>query len=513
MHQQDQLLVAVGAKSARYALGMPQSEPSDGADIGHTPVTRPAKQAFMTSQHLKSSIRSLAFIICDLVGAVVASAVPALIVAGAPGALVDQFMAAPAWDGIAWHAWGVALLTAVMFAHLVGRGHYRQRITFWSQALDITSASVLSLGCDLVMTLFIYHEPLSVVSFLRWTLLPVMMLGGRITVRRILSDAGLWQIRVLVFGKEAERDRVRALVSSDPAMGYALVGTIDPGSVAMLRQPNDWYRLMIDRRADMVAVVGTGGSDTDMLSALSLTDIPVMAIPDCGPMAVVGVQPHYLPGQDAILLSYQPRLIEPVARLLKTVMDYALAAFLCVFFFPLFLAIAVAIRSDGGPAIYRHRRIGAGGRAFLCLKFRSMRTNSDEILAELLENDPVAAREWATTRKLTNDPRITRVGRLLRLTSLDELPQLFNVLRGEMSLVGPRPIVQAEVEFYGRYFGFYTHMKPGLTGLWQASGRSKTTYSHRVQLDVWYARNWSLWQDIAILLMTIPAVLLRKGAM
>ena len=198
-------------------------------------------------------------------------------------------------------------------------------------------------------------------------------------------------------------------------------------------------------------------AEADTLAALSLTSIPVTLIPAFSSISVVGCRPQYVPGHDAMLMTCQPRLTEPVTRRLKLLMDYTVAALLCVFLSPLFLVLAMAIRNDGGPVIYRHTRIGADGRSFRCLKFRSMRVNSDEILAELLESDPASAAEWASTRKLTNDPRVTPVGKLLRMTSLDELPQLWNVLRGEMSLVGPRPIVQAEVEFYGRWFGFYTH--------------------------------------------------------
>jgi lipopolysaccharide/colanic/teichoic acid biosynthesis glycosyltransferase len=138
--------------------------------------------------------------------------------------------------------------------------------------------------------------------------------------------------------------------------------------------------------------------------------------------------------------------------------------------------------------------------------------NGDRILADLLAKDPEAAAEWAATQKLRNDPRITPIGRFLRNTSLDELPQLLNVLHGEMSLVGPRPVVQSELSFYGENADYYMQARPGMTGLWQVSGRSDTTYEQRVRLDVWYVRNWTLWHDLAILLKTIPVVLFRRGA-
>jgi len=159
-----------------------------------------------------------------------------------------------------------------------------------------------------------------------------------------------------------------------------------------------------------------------------------------------------------------------------------------------------------------HRRVGAGGRVFSCLKFRSMVVEGEEILQRLLSMEPGIAAEWSATRKLRHDPRVTQIGRVLRSTSIDELPQLFNVLRGDMSLVGPRPIVSEEVPRYGLNIYYYYQMRPGITGLWQVSGRSETSYAERVELDTTYVKNWSLAQDGAILLRTIPEVMKRRGA-
>jgi undecaprenyl-phosphate galactose phosphotransferase len=205
-------------------------------------------------------------------------------------------------------------------------------------------------------------------------------------------------------------------------------------------------------------------------------------------------------------------LARPVSRVLKAGFDQIAAIAALILLAPLLLVLALLVRADGGPALYCHRRIGAGGRMFDCLKFRSMMLDADGVLRRLLATDPAAADEWAATQKLRDDPRITRIGRFLRASSLDELPQLLNVVRGEMSLVGPRPIVRAEVARYGSNIEHYYAAKPGLTGLWQVSGRSDMSYARRVQLDVWYVRNWSLWHDIAILFKTIPAVFLRRGA-
>ena len=202
----------------------------------------------------------------------------------------------------------------------------------------------------------------------------------------------------------------------------------------------------------------------------------------------------------------------PIGRGLKLGLDFTIAALALVFLSPLLLAIAAYVKCDGGPALYGQTRIGRSGRHFRCWKFRTMVIGAEQKLQALLASDPAAAAEWAATQKLASDPRVTGIGGVLRKTSLDELPQLLNVLRGDMSLVGPRPITDAEVERYADDIACYYAVRPGVTGLWQISGRSETTYTRRVQLDVRYVRTWSLWQDLSILFRTIPAVLLRRGA-
>ena len=177
------------------------------------------------------------------------------------------------------------------------------------------------------------------------------------------------------------------------------------------------------------------------------------------------------------------------------------------------LLVAAMIKlTSPGPVLFAHRRLGKGGHAFHCLKFRSMVANSAEVLAEHLAESPLARAEWARDHKLRNDPRITRLGKFLRRSSLDELPQLINVLVGEMSLVGPRPIVMDEVARYGRYIVYYTSMTPGITGLWQISGRNDMSYRRRVAIDTSYARNRCARLDWAIMLRTVPAVLAARGA-
>jgi len=176
------------------------------------------------------------------------------------------------------------------------------------------------------------------------------------------------------------------------------------------------------------------------------------------------------------------------------------------------LAVVFFIKLDGGPAFYSQCRIGWGGQPFRCLKFRSMVLDADDRLKDVLERDPSARAEWENYQKLARDPRITPIGKFIRSTSLDELPQLINVWRGEMSIVGPRPIMTDQIELYGEHFHDYCALRPGITGLWQITGRNNCTFAERVRLDMEYARTWSVARDIRIILLTVPAVLAGKGA-
>ena len=196
----------------------------------------------------------------------------------------------------------------------------------------------------------------------------------------------------------------------------------------------------------------------------------------------------------------------------KSIIDITIAALAFLILSPVFILVALVVKLDGGPIFYAHSRVGRQGRSFNCYKFRSMRVNSDSVLADLLLSDPEAAEAWKTQRKLLNDPRVTRVGKVLRKTSLDELPQLVNVLRLEMSLVGPRPIVEQELHLYGMEVHKYYLFRPGITGLWQVSGRSNTSFADRVRLDVSYVNNWSILLDLRIMLKTVHTVLTGYGA-
>ncbi|MBY0383496.1 MAG: sugar transferase [Xanthobacteraceae bacterium] len=204
---------------------------------------------------------------------------------------------------------------------------------------------------------------------------------------------------------------------------------------------------------------------------------------------------------------------QPVGRLTKRVIDIVLALAALLLLAPLFILCFAAISiASPGPVFFKHRRIGFQGKPFGCLKFRTMMTNSDERLREYLSANPDANAEWISARKLRFDPRVTSIGHLLRKTSLDELPQIFNVFKGDMSIVGPRPVTEEELLRYSTSVQAYYACRPGITGLWQVSGRSSTTYDMRVAYDSFYSRHWSLMLDTKIILVTVPALLNSDNA-
>ncbi|HEF8949310.1 TPA: exopolysaccharide biosynthesis polyprenyl glycosylphosphotransferase, partial [Klebsiella pneumoniae] len=238
----------------------------------------------------------------------------------------------------------------------------------------------------------------------------------------------------------------------------------------------------------------------------------VSVIPTLRGMPLDSTDMSFIFSHEVMIFRVQQNLAKLSSRFLKRLFDIFGSLFIILILSPIIIYISQKVRKDGGPAIYGHERIGKNGKPFKCLKFRSMVINSKEVLEDLLLNDASAKEEWEATFKLKNDPRITKIGAFLRRTSLDELPQLFNVLKGEMSLVGPRPIITAELARYNEEVDYYLLSKPGMTGLWQVSGRSDVDYETRVYLDAWYVKNWSMWNDIAILFKTVTVVLRKDGA-
>ncbi len=271
----------------------------------------------------------------------------------------------------------------------------------------------------------------------------------------------------------------------------------------------------VDKRTQFIVALETdqGGIRNAWLRYFMINGFRyVSVIPTLRGMPLDSTDMSFIFSHEVMIFRVHQNLAKLSSRVLKRTFDIVGSLSIICALSPLLAFIAYKVKSDKGPAIYGHERIGKNGKPFKCLKFRSMVINSKEVLEELLQSDPQAKAEWDATFKLKDDPRVTSIGKFLRKTSLDELPQLFNVLRGEMSLVGPRPIINAELERYSEEVDYYLLGKPGMTGLWQVSGRSDVDYETRVYLDAWYVKNWSMWNDIAILFKTIGVVVKKDGA-
>ena len=242
--------------------------------------------------------------------------------------------------------------------------------------------------------------------------------------------------------------------------------------------------------------------------------LSVYVVPNISQVSLLNSELLYLFYEEMFLLGIHNNLKSRLNRGIKSVFDFCSALFLCLALFPVFISVALLVAmTSPGPVLFSQRRVGKNGKIFNIYKFRTMKEGAEEILKRLFEESPDLKKEFEKTYKLSDDPRVTPIGRFLRKTSLDELPQIFNVLQGDMSLVGPRPVTQEEIDFqYQEAGGDYCMVKPGMTGLWQVSGRSETGYGLRVRLDIWYIQNWSLWLDLVILVRTVGVVMSRRGA-
>jgi undecaprenyl-phosphate galactose phosphotransferase len=397
---------------------------------------------------------------------------------------------------------------AGMIGYFSTHAHYEQRLPFWTETRDVAAATLATLVMAAAAAYFL-NLPIPKEGLLAvFGALPLALVGLRRVARHGLTSAGLWRIPVVVVGAGGWAEQAERTLHDHAGLGYDVVGR-----ETVPDHGRSWNELLRSHCARMLILAHDTESrlPTGLIAALVRERVPYALLPQMDGLPVVGSRQTYL-GRETVMVSYRNNLRKPVARAMKIAFDLAAASAALVVLAPVMLIVAALVGLDGGPVFFGHKRIGAQGRVFRCLKFRSMVTDSDAALQRLFERDPAAALEWAATHKLRDDPRVTWIGRILRKTSLDELPQLFNVLRLEMSLVGPRPIVSLEIPKYAEDIAYYYETRPGITGLWQVSGRSDTTYAQRVRLDSWYVKNWTLWQDLSIIARTIPAVLSGRGA-
>ncbi len=359
---------------------------------------------------------------------------------------------------------------------------------------------------------------------LLWIFSFLYVTSFRYFFKKVLEKYNVLQIPVLIIGAGKTAEILVRGISKDAGLGYKIIGFLEDESVeseALQKYP------VLGKFADAEKVIKATGVQRVLVAAPGMEQEKLVSLiykvqPLVKSMAIIpnligipmgGIEVESLFNERLMLLRVRNNLARPLNRFLKTAFDYTLTFVGTIAISPILLAIVIWIYSDSpGPVIFKHTRIGKDGKPFPCYKFRSMCVDAKEKLADLLEKDPEARAEWERDFKLKNDPRITKSGAFLRKTSLDELPQIFNVLRGEMSLVGPRPIIQEELERYGEHAADYLMVKPGITGMWQVSGRSDIDYAERVMLDSWYVRNWSVWLDILLLWRTVKVVASKKGA-
>lgn len=402
--------------------------------------------------------------------------------------------------------------------------HYIYRKTFWFELKEIIRTIVIFAAFELAIIAFTKWDLPRFPWVMCWIIIGVLVPMLRILTKKFLNKINLWQRDTIIIGTGHNASEAYKAIASENNLGYKVTKFIseNPDNTldkidnipVVYSSPSDLTKIL-NKHVQLIIAVESENSSlrNDWLRYLMLHGYRfVSVIPTLRGMPVDSTDMSFIFSHEVMIFRVQQNLEKISSRMLKRSFDILFSMLIIIAVSPLFLFICWKVKKDGGPAIYGHERIGKNGTKFKCLKFRSMAVNSKELLEKLLEKDPQAREEWEETFKLKNDPRITSIGHLLRRTSMDELPQLFNVLKGEMSLVGPRPIIYEELERYEEQVDYYLMSKPGMTGLWQVSGRSDVDYETRVYFDAWYVKNWSMWNDIAILLKTVAVVLKRDGA-
>ena len=359
------------------------------------------------------------------------------------------------------------------------------------------------------------------IYLMAWVMSAPVVLAFRSLTRNFCKKRAWWGYSAVVLGSGPAAQRVvRSLRANSP--GLRITGVLLEDQVEAW--PNDMpvilgqfgknAEMATGYRADLAILAVTGKSSTELRQAIQHYCNGfqrILLLPDLPGICSMGIVAREVGGE--LGFEVPQRLFNSSARVTKRLADFVFSLVILLTLSPVLLAIAILIKAGSkGPLMFGHRRQGRDGEEFLALKFRTMVPDAESVLAAYLKGHPEHRAEWERDHKLKNDPRVTAFGKWLRRYSFDELPQLWNVLRGEMSLVGPRPIVKAEIPRYGTGYELYMRVLPGLTGLWQVSGRNNTTYDERVAFDEYYVRNWSVWFDVYILVRTVKVVLTGEGA-
>jgi len=413
----------------------------------------------------------------------------------------------------------------------VFKKNYTQRKPFWTELWQIFTSVIVFSMLDVAAIALGKADFSRSAWFSTWFLLLVLVPSLRHIGRVILRRLKLWQTPALIIGKSENAKEAYLALKSEVDMGFAVCAFVWPSNGpesnghSQLKSPIATKPLVVfdnhlhDPKGFLPfhCVIALEANERNLrdaivrkLSQVGVADIQV--IPAMRGVPLYGMETSHFFSHEVLMIQLRNNLSNPLHRFSKRAFDLIGSLSLLILLSPVFALLAYKVSKDGGKPFFGHVRIGQHSKPFKCYKFRSMVVNAQEVLEHLLATDSVAQAEWAQDFKLKNDPRVSKLGDFLRRSSLDELPQLWNVFKGDMSLVGPRPVVQAELERYGEDVAYYLMAKPGMTGLWQVSGRNDVDYATRVYLDSWYVKNWSLWSDIAILFKTISVVTKRSGA-
>lgn len=402
--------------------------------------------------------------------------------------------------------------------------HYTYRKPFWFELKEIIKTLVIFSLLDMALISFSKWDFSRMLWVFTWSSALVLTPLLRTLVKFAILRAGQWTKQTIIIGSGKNAREAYAALQSEEMLGYEVKAFVTTAGDKMPENLNGvpvithkdivWDTVDLENTQFIVAMEYEQQALRDRwLKFLSKKRCrSVSVVPTLRGVPLYGTDMSFIFSHEVMILRVSNNLAKRSSRVLKRMFDVVVASLLLLFLAPAFGLLCWLVARDGGNAIYGHERVGQDGAKFKCLKFRSMVTNSKEVLEQLLATSEEARAEWDKDFKLKNDPRVTRIGSFLRKTSLDELPQLWNVIRGEMSLVGPRPVIEAELERYAGDVDYYMMAKPGMTGLWQVSGRNDIDYDTRVYFDSWYVKNWALWTDIAILFKTAGVVLRRDGA-
>lgn len=417
-------------------------------------------------------------------------------------------------------------MIAISAFFLFYNGAYTKRFSFWDEVRMVLKSQFFAFLLFLLL-LFAKKEATAysrIVVLAFFSLSLPFLAYVRTNFKRLLYKRRIFRGRLLIVGVNRAGIGFLKAVKSESNLGYEVVGFVDDRfpqrrieGIRVHRFEARVDRYLRSCRIDAICVAGTdrGAYESSrLIGSLHRQLQTIFYVPGLEGLPLAGAEIRQFLAGEMVVLEMKNNLQRPFNYLLKRLFDYTLSLCFLPFLLALFLLISAALKlTSEGPVMFVQRRVGKGGKDFGCYKFRTMFKDSEARLQKLLEEDEEARREWEQTFKLRKDPRVTPIGRILRRTSLDELPQVINVLKGEMSLVGPRPVVREELERYYREDAqYYLLIPPGITGLWQVSGRSNVDYEQRVALDSWYVRNWSLWMDLVILLKTLKVVLKGEGA-